>query len=119
MMSACGGGEHHEAGHGLQVHIGRVPPAPPKDQPIDPTVLRDRAKKVLGVLPAEFPNPDNELTDAKIELGRKLYYDARLSMGGDLSCNSCHLLDQYGADGQRTSPGHMGQLGSRNSNAAR
>jgi cytochrome c peroxidase len=115
MMSACGGGEHHDAGHGIQVHVGRVPPAPPKDEAIDPAALRDRAKKVLGVLPAEFTNPDNPCTDAKIELGRKLYYDPRLSMGGDISCNSCHLLDQYGVDGQRTSPGHMGQLGSRNS----
>jgi cytochrome c peroxidase len=117
-MPACGGGEHeggHDAGHGLEVHVGRVPPTPPKEEGIDVAALRDRAKKVLGVLPAEFTNPDNPLTDAKIELGRKLYYDGRLSMGGDISCNSCHLLDQYGADGQRTSPGHMGQLGSRNS----
>lgn len=117
-LPACDSGEHeggHEAGHGLEVHVGRVPPAPPKEQGIDAAALRDRASKVLGVLPTEFLNPDNELTDAKINLGRQLYYDPRLSMGGDISCNSCHLLDEFGVDGHRTSPGHMGQIGSRNS----
>jgi cytochrome c peroxidase len=104
----------HDAGH-LEVHVGRVPPTPPKQEGIDPAALRERAMKVLGALPTEFLNPDNELTDAKINLGRQLYYDERLSMGGDISCNSCHLLDAYGVDSQRTSPGHMGQLGSRNS----
>lgn len=117
-MPACGGGGEHEDGHhghGIEVQVGRVPPKPPKEAAIDPAALRDRAKKVLGILPAEFTNPNNPLTDEKINLGRMLYYDARLSMGGDISCNSCHLLDQYGVDGQRTSPGHMGQLGHRNS----
>jgi cytochrome c peroxidase len=116
-LPACDGGEH-EGGHehgGIEVHVGRVPPTPPKKEGIDAAALRERAAKVLGVLPAEFLNPDNELTDAKMNLGRQLYYDERLSMGGDISCNSCHLLDEFGADGQRTSPGHMGQLGSRNS----
>lgn len=92
-----------------------MPPAPPKQEGIDPAALRERAKKVLGVLPAEFTNPANELSDAKIDLGRKLYYDGRLSLGGELSCNSCHLLDQFGADGEATSPGHQGQRGVRNS----
>jgi cytochrome c peroxidase len=116
-MPACGGGGEHEDGHhgGIEVHVGRVPPKPPKEAAIDPAALRDRAKKVLGVLPAEFTNPNNECTEAKINLGRMLYYDERLSMGGDISCNTCHLLDKYGVDGQRTSPGHMGQLGHRNS----
>jgi cytochrome c peroxidase len=52
---------------------------------------------------------------ARIDLGRKLYYDARLSKNHDFSCNSCHKLDQYGADGEITSPGHRGQRGTRNS----
>jgi cytochrome c peroxidase len=44
-----------------------------------------------------------------------LYYDPRLSKNHDISCNSCHLLDAYGVDGQPTSPGHRGQRGDRNS----
>jgi cytochrome c peroxidase len=43
------------------------------------------------------------------------YYDPRLSKNHDISCNSCHLLDAYGVDGQPTSPGHRGQRGDRNS----
>lgn len=66
-------------------------------------------------LPADYPNPDNPFTDEKIELGRKLYFDERLSKNHDLSCNSCHQLDKYGVDGEATSPGHKKQLGTRNS----
>ena len=44
-----------------------------------------------------------------------LYYEPRLSKSQEISCNSCHLLDQYGVDGQPTSDGHKGQAGDRNS----
>jgi cytochrome c peroxidase len=120
VLPACGGGGEegeHETGHdgGIEVHVGRVPPAPPKEEGIDVAALRERAKKVLGVVPKEFPNPDNELTEAKIDLGRQLYYDGRLSLSGDISCNSCHPLNRYGADGLPTSPGHEAQFGERNS----
>jgi len=43
-----------------------------------------------------------------------LYYETRLSKNQKISCNSCHLLDQYGVDNQPTSDGHMGQTGDRN-----
>jgi cytochrome c peroxidase len=45
-----------------------------------------------------------------------LYYDARLSKGQDVSCNSCHDLNKYGVDNQPVSDGHKGQKGTRNSN---
>jgi len=115
---ACDGGEgEHEGGHGdhVEVHVGRVPPAPPKQHGPDSAKLRERAAKVLGVLPAEFPNPDNPLNEAKIDLGRMLYYDTRLSINDQISCNSCHMLDSYGVDNLATSPGHDGTLGERNS----
>src|SRR5690606_41199675 len=38
--------------------------------------------------------PSQEL----IDLGRMLYYDARLSKNHDISCNSCHDLQNYGVD---------------------
>jgi cytochrome c peroxidase len=66
-------------------------------------------------LPSSAPNPDNPVTDAKADLGRMLYYDARLSKNHDISCNSCHQLDAFGVDGEPTSPGHRGQRGGRNS----
>lgn len=43
-----------------------------------------------------------------------LYFDPRLSRDGDLSCNSCHNLDDYGVDHQRFSTGQGKQLGGRN-----
>jgi cytochrome c peroxidase len=55
-----------------------------------------------------------ELSDDKIALGRMLYHEKRLSKGQELSCNSCHQLDKYGVDGQKTSTGHRGQHGDRN-----
>lgn len=51
---------------------------------------------------------------AKIELGRMLFYDQRLSQDGDLSCNSCHQLDEYGVDHLATSVGNHRQRGQRN-----
>ena len=53
--------------------------------------------------------------DAKIALGKKLYFDTQLSLANDISCNSCHDLSAYGVDSKATSPGHKGQLGDRNS----
>lgn len=52
---------------------------------------------------------------ARIDLGRMLYYDARLSRSQSVSCNSCHPLAMHGVDGKPTSIGHAGQLGTRNS----
>lgn len=57
----------------------------------------------------------NTLTPAKIALGKRLYLDPRLSKDGNISCNSCHSLSNYGVDNEPTSPGHQGQRGGRNS----
>ena len=83
---------------------------------VDPALadMRERAGVLLGTLPSEVPNPANPITPAKIELGRMLYYDARLSKNHDVSCNTCHLLDRSGVDGAATSTGHRGQQGDRN-----
>lgn len=72
------------------------------------------AKKTFGVLPAKFETETNPITDAKVALGRMLFFEARLSKNQDISCNSCHMLDKYGVDGTKVSKGHKGQLGGRN-----
>ena len=77
--------------------------------------LSSQSKAVFGVLPAEAVDSRRPVTDERIALGRKLYFDPRLSKNQDVSCNSCHPLDQYGADGEATSPGHRGQRGGRSS----
>jgi len=58
-------------------------------------------------------NPANPLTDAKVDLGRMLYYDTRLSKNRTVSCNSCHDLASFGDDGLATSKGIHDQTGGR------
>ncbi len=86
--------------------------APPA---VEAAELMQRARTTLGTLPAYVANEANPRSDAKVDLGRMLYYDARLSKNHDVSCNSCHMLDAFGVDGEPTSPGHRGQRGDRNS----
>jgi len=77
--------------------------------------LREKAGSLFGTLPAEASSEENPVTSEKVGLGRMLYYDERLSRNHDVSCNSCHPLDRFGADGEPTSPGHLGARGERNS----
>jgi cytochrome c peroxidase len=70
---------------------------------------------MFGPLPASMDSAANPPNPAKIELGRILYHENRLSKSHKFSCNSCHLLDKYGVDNQPTSEGHKGQRGDRNS----
>lgn len=67
-------------------------------------------------LPAqpEFPK-DNPSTPQKIELGKKLFFDPRLSVDGTLSCNSCHNVMLGGDDNRPVSVGVRGQKGGRSS----
>ncbi len=51
-------------------------------------------------------NPKNPITDAKVELGKKLYFDPRLSKSGIISCNTCHNLAMGGVDGIGAAIGH-------------
>jgi cytochrome c peroxidase len=77
--------------------------------------LQARAQALFGTPPAVAESPSNPITDAKVRLGRTLYYDPRLSASNTISCNSCHQLDRYGVDNEATSPGHAGTRGERNS----
>lgn len=52
---------------------------------------------------------------ALVELGKKLYFDPRLSRSGFISCNSCHNLSMGGSDNLATSIGHNWQQGPINS----
>lgn len=56
---------------------------------------------------------NNDITAAKIELGRKLFFDPRLSKSGVISCNSCHNLGTGGVDAGPTSIGHGWAKGPR------
>lgn len=60
----------------------------------------------LGQEPVQPIAPVQEINLAKAELGKKLYFDTRLSKSGFISCNSCHNLSMGGTDNLKTSIGH-------------
>jgi len=70
-------------------------------------------------IPAPFPKPpvpaDNPMSDAKVELGRRLFYDNRMSVTGDRSCASCHRQDLAFTDGSARAEGATGELHPRGS----
>lgn len=55
-----------------------------------------------------------EVDDAKVELGRTLYHDTRLSVDNTVSCASCHALNTGGVDNKQYSEGVYGQFGGVN-----
>ncbi|MBK9170883.1 MAG: cytochrome-c peroxidase [Bryobacterales bacterium] len=77
--------------------------------------IEERHLRMFAPLPKDMPSAENPFTPEKIDLGRMLYYEKRLSKSHTIACNSCHLLDQYGADGKATSAGFRDKTGDRNS----
>ncbi len=67
------------------------------------------AEPVQPIYPAVVEDRD------KVELGKMLFFDPRLSKSGFISCNSCHNLSMGGSDNLPTSIGHDWQLGPINS----
>jgi cytochrome c peroxidase len=72
-------------------------------------------------VPADFPQlpspPDNQLTRERAALGKRLFFDTRLSRTEDISCGSCHLQSAAFSDPNRVSSGVEGRVGSRNAPA--
>jgi cytochrome c peroxidase len=70
-------------------------------------------------LPAKFPVPfvpaDNPMSDAKVELGRHLFYDTRMSANGTQSCATCHEQARAFTDGKARSVGSMDETHPRGS----
>jgi len=68
-----------------------------------------------GVVNAKEPiepiSPVKNLKLSQVELGKKLFFDPRLSKSGFISCNSCHNLSMGGTDNLKTSIGHNWQQG--------
>ncbi|RRD88891.1 cytochrome-c peroxidase [Conchiformibius steedae] len=78
--------------------------------------LLTQAQGIFQPLPSfEEANKEHHLNDDQVKLGQQLWYDTRLSLGNDISCNTCHLLTTHGVDNKPTSPGHNGAPGVRNS----
>ncbi len=74
---------------------------------------------ILGLTTAAFAmnepiqpiKPVQAINLGQVELGKKLYFDPRLSKSGFISCNSCHNLSMGGTDNLKTSIGHNWQQG--------
>ena len=69
-------------------------------------------------IPYGFPSPiipeDNELTEARVALGKRLFYDPLISRDNSISCASCHKQELAFADDKPISPGIEGRMGFRN-----
>lgn len=97
----------------------RESPPPPTTKVAPAVVAQPAARQVNPRLLRRFRPLGRSFgapaSPAVVDLGRQLFFDPRLSRDRDLSCNSCHRLDQYGVDNERTSKGTKGHRGRRNS----
>jgi len=91
-------------------------PAPPAAQsPTGMVNIDGMFVPDIGPLPTVVPMPATNLTyKNKVELGKQLYFDGRLSRNGQVPCAFCHLPGAGFADPRQTSIGFNGLLGGRN-----
>lgn len=79
------------------------------------SALMKQAQGLFKPIPEQPPEQaGNRSTPAKVELGKMLYFDPRLSRSHSISCNSCHMIGMGGVDLEETSLGHRWQHGGRN-----
>ncbi len=109
-LGGCGGGSSEAPG-------GPVAPGP---EPTDPTEPIDPGQPTPWEwdLPPGFPRPlvpaDNPMTVEKVELGRHLFYDRRLSLNETQSCADCHAQERGFTDGRPLAVGSTGETHPRN-----
>jgi cytochrome c peroxidase len=77
--------------------------------------LQQQASRLFQPVPLAAPAiPGNPASDAKLALGKMLFFEPRLSKSGIITCNTCHSVGTGGADNVPTSIGHRWQRGPRN-----
>jgi len=77
--------------------------------------IMKQAQSIFKPVPRKPPVlKGNPASPARIELGKKLFFDPRLSASNLISCNTCHNVGLGGVDLQETSTGHGWQKGPRN-----
>ena len=77
----------------------------------DPTAA---ARVRFSPLPDTFSTPEHPGSPAQVALGRKLFFDKRLSADGTVSCETCHLPGLHATDGRPRSVGVENRLNLRN-----
>jgi cytochrome c peroxidase len=89
------------------------------DAPVAPAHAAASDTTWRWVLPAGFPTPlvpaDNPMSVAKVELGRRLFHDPRLSRTGTMSCAGCHVQARAFTDARPRAIGVTGQVHPRGS----
>ena len=115
-VSACGKSAN-KAGANKAAGAKKAGPVLPVK--VDKGMLAAFGQLPKGVIETPESKKANPVTDAKVKLGHTLYFDKRLSKGQQISCNTCHDLAGFGVDtravSKKTSQGHKGQFGPRNS----
>ena len=76
-----------------------------------PAAIMGGSASLAAEEPIQPISPVKEINLALAELGKKLYFDPRLSRSGFISCNSCHNLSMGGTDNLKTSIGDHWQQG--------
>jgi cytochrome c peroxidase len=82
------------------------PPKPEFDESSIETSVMTRTNEPVNII-----HPRTSTDEKLVELGKKLYFEPRLSRSGFISCNSCHNLSIGGSDNLKTSIGHKWQKG--------
>src|SRR5881409_178302 len=83
-------------------------PAPAAQPAAPPTPTPD-----VGPLGEMAIPPDNSITADKVELGKKLFFDTRLSKTGNMSCETCHQPEKGWTDGKPLSARFDGSMNTR------
>jgi len=103
---------------GGEADAGPTPPSFLYDPAPDEKAIRDEPyvlvvpngfQPVASVIPASNP-----MTKGKVELGKQLYFEPRVSLDGTVSCATCHDPAKGWTDNKKTSVGIAGQIGGRN-----
>lgn len=79
-----------------------------------PTIDSDVVYEELGVVPPSPLDLNDPKVKSRVELGRMLFFDPRLSESNQISCSSCHAPDLNYADGREVSIGHDHATNKRN-----
>jgi cytochrome c peroxidase len=89
-----------------------IPSVPVPGPLAEPRSLEQIGVPLLQTM-AEIPQ-DNPQTPEKVTLGKKLFFEARLSADGTVACATCHNPDRAFTDGKAASVGFKGRVGQRN-----
>jgi len=76
--------------------------------------LLSQARQIFGSLPKVIVSEKNPVTPEKVNLGKILFYETRISVDGTVSCARCHPISLYAADGLKKSIGNNCRVNPRN-----